>query len=225
MSVVSDKRRRRFLVRWIGANALAELLGLGTVAVVGYVLVRQAGAALTVSGVLAQALALVLLGGFEGWVVGMLQQRVLQGYVPALAGWTRATVIGALCAWLLGMIPSTVAHLHGATGDAAAPDIGLPQRLALAAGLGLVAGPLLALFQWRRLRTVVPAGSVTWLPANAAAWALGMSVIFLTVHVAVAVPGAVGTCVAVALGLAVAGAVVGAVHGWAMARLLGATRA
>lgn len=72
---------------------------------------------------------------------------------------------------------------------------------------------ILSLFQWRVLRRhLVGAGG--WLAANAAAWALGMPLVFLGADLAsrpgTTVPVAVGT---VAATLILAGSVVGAVHG------------
>lgn len=49
--------------------------------------------------------------------------------------------------------------------------------------LGAVAGPVLALFQWRELRHHL-AGAGGWMAANAAAWALAMPLVFLAVDAA-----------------------------------------
>jgi hypothetical protein len=90
---------------------------------------------------------------------------------------------------------------------------GLAIVLVLAAATGLVAGPLLAAFQWLRLRTVIAQRTLLWLAANAAAWALGMPLIFLGAQANELGAGPVLTGVAVAASIFVAGAVVGAVHG------------
>lgn len=219
IDVRDGKGGRRFLRRWIAANALAELVGLGIVAGAGWYLVG-AHPARTLRAVLAQAGAMVLLGGVEGWIVGMAQRRVLRACLPALAGWTRATVAGALCCWVLGMAPSTIMHLAGGVQDGGTAGPGLGLRLALAVVLGLVAGPLLAVFQWRCLRTALGRASRAWLPANGLAWAIGMPVVFATVHVVATRTSAIETGIAAAAGLAAAGAVVGTVHGRAMLRLL-----
>jgi hypothetical protein len=68
-------------------------------------------------------------------------------------------------------------------------------------------------FQWLRLRLVVPRRSAWWLPANAAAWAAGMPIVFAGAHLGASLepPGAIALLAA--LTLAAAGAIVGAIHG------------
>jgi hypothetical protein len=85
--------------------------------------------------------------------------------------------------------------------------------LLLAACLGAVAGPMLAAFQWLSLRRVVPGKAWLWLPANAAAWAFGMPVIFLGAQANEFASSATTLAALVALAILIAGAVVGAVHG------------
>ncbi|MEZ4737551.1 MAG: hypothetical protein R3E79_61530 [Caldilineaceae bacterium] len=101
------------------------------------------------------------------------------------------------------------------------PEMSDALTYTLAALMGLVLGPVLALPQWWVLRRYVDQAR-PWIGANALAWALGMPVIFGVMGV---IPsGAVTgwTVVIVLCGLALAGAVVGAVHGivlvWLLAR-------
>jgi hypothetical protein len=82
----------------------------------------------------------------------------------------------------------------------------------LAAGLGVVAGPVLAVFQFRVLRRYVGHAG-WWLPANALAWAVGMPVIFAGIHVAYSAVGHYAVVGAPIGTLALAGAAVGAIHG------------
>ena len=218
--------RGKFWRRWIAANAIAELVGLGTVATLGYVVAACLGEPHSPLSAITLAAAFVVLGAFEGLAVGVAQFWVLRAGLPNIHGWVSATVIGAVVAWAVGMAPSTVMSIFGPDSSGAPPEISEPVRLAMASALGLAAGPILAFFQWRRLRRHV-AGAAWWLPANAVAWALGMPVIFagahlgaLTANPALIVPG-------VALVLLAAGAVVGALHGAALVWLIseGASRA
>jgi len=211
--------RSQFWWRWVAANSLAELLGLGTVATLGYVIAIRVGEPHGILQATTSASVFVLLGAFEGLVVGWAQARVLRLRLPGLTGWVRATVVGAAVCWALGMAPSTVMSLGQSTEARPPPEIGEPLRLLLAAGLGLVAGPALAFFQWQRLRRHVPRAG-WWLPANAVAWAVGMPIIFLGAHVSAYTTEPLRVAAGVGAALVVAGAVVGAIHGCALLWLL-----
>jgi len=214
---ISDNK---FWLQWIVANSLAELAGLGTVALAGYGIVLWFGEP-TGSGAVLFAMVFVILGAFEGLVVGLAQSRVLKQRVAALRGWVRATVVGAVVAWVLGMLPSTIMSLATpAEATQQAPAISDAMQLLLAAMMGLVAGPVLAFFQWLTLRRYVLQHSIWWLPANAAAWALGMPVIFIGVDFATASSSPIAIVTGVGLSLLIAGAVVGAVHGRVLAWLI-----
>jgi hypothetical protein len=212
--------RSRFWQQWVLANAVAEFVGLGSVAALGFIAFKHAGEPADTSQALIFAATFVLLGAFEGAVVGIAQRAVLVRRLPALRGWIRATVAGAMAAWAIGMIPSTIASLaHGPDASVQAePPLALV--LLLAAGLGAVAGPLLAACQWHSLRKVVARKAWLWLPANSAAWALGMPIIFLAAQSnELNCPPAVIVAV-IGLALFAAGAVVGAVHGWVLLHMV-----
>lgn len=211
--------RSQFWRQWVAVNSLGELVGLGTVAGLGYVIASRMGEPHGILPAIAFASVFVLLGAFEGFVVGWAQAKVLKLRLPKLTGWTRATVVGAAVSWALGMAPSTLMSLAQATEARPPPEISEPLRLLLAAGLGLVAGPALAFFQWRRLRRHVPRAG-WWLPANAVAWAVGMPIIFLGAHVSAYTAAPLLVALGVGAALLVAGAVVGAIHGHALLRLL-----
>ena len=87
--------------------------------------------------------------------------------------------------------------------------------LLMAAAMGLVLGVILGLPQWRVLRRQVGKAWV-WLPANSAAWALGMPIIFAAVDLAYRAGTTWGAVLVMALALALTGAAVGAVHGLAL---------
>jgi hypothetical protein len=209
---------RRLWGRWVGANTLAETIGLGATAAVA-VGVAGAGDAGDAARLAVAVVAVVLAGAFEGAIVGYAQWRVLRRPLPGLPArsWIVATVVGALVAWTLGMLPST---LMGMRGDAAAePAISEATRLLLAAGMGAVAGPVLGVPQWLVLRRFVPRAG-WWVAANAVAWGAGMPVIFLASGSLPAAPSTALIAGAVLAGCAGAGAVVGAIHGvWLVALL------
>ncbi|HTS79524.1 MAG TPA: hypothetical protein VMH40_02900 [Myxococcaceae bacterium] len=211
------------LRRWILANALGELLGLGGVAFLAGATLPAMERLLAGSSLrpLVAAGWLVALGAFEGWVVGHAQALALSGTAIVARAWVRATVLGAVLAWALGMLPSTVmAFLPHAQDAAAGPGPSRLVRLFLASSLGLVAGPILAAVQVRELRRVARRPGL-WLLANALGWALGMPPVFAGIR-ALALhgprPGVLLGCAAALFG---AGAVVGLVEGLFLVRMLG----
>ena len=206
--------------QWIGANALAELIGLGTSAVLWILFFMGMEDAL---GTLWAALLVVVGSTFlEGSAVGLAQWRVLRHPLPALTlrAWWLATALGAGIAWTLGMIPSTMMAMSAeSASNAPAPEISDALLYLLAAAMGLALGPVLALPQWWVLRRHV-AHAWQWIPANAAAWALGMPIIFIMMSFIPADGPTPGSVVLILVGLALAGAIVGAVHGIVLMRLL-----
>ncbi len=169
-------------LRWVGANSLAELLGLGATFALDILILARVAAAGTA---LASLLGIVLLaatGAVEGAVVGVMQWSVLRRPFPAIArrAWVLATVVGAVVAWFLGSLPSTLIDMGGQEADAAAQEPPFLVVMLLAAGMGLVLGAVLGYPQYRVLRKAV-ADAWIWIPANCLAWALGMPVIFASV--------------------------------------------
>jgi hypothetical protein len=206
----------RLYGRWILANGWAEALGLGTTLLLGRaaapLLDRTTGIAVTLFG----ALAAVVLGVvLEGTLVGAIQARVLRQALPDLApqSWVSATMLGAGIAWILGMVPSTVAALTTAPGLPVPPtEPSALLQYGLAAGLGLVTGPILGAAQFRVLRRYVSKAH-WWLWANAGAWALGMMLIFVGMDVVPWERGAVPVAASVYAVCGLAGLAVGMVHG------------
>jgi hypothetical protein len=223
-----NSRNDRFYPRWILANAAAEGLGLGATLLLAQLVVstlegwRPGPAAIVFSALLAVTLGTVL----EGVLVGRLQGRVLAAHTRRIrAGeWTVATALGAGIAWVLGMLPSTLIGLFGAEpapGSTPALPSGMPQwmLLALAATMGLVLGPVLAVAQWGVLRRVARR-PWRWLAANAAAWALGMAVIFAGMGRVAWGGSLLGIAAGIFVTCTLAGAAVGAIHGWVLQRML-----
>lgn len=206
--------------RWVLANGLAEMVGLGiSGAFFVYLVLNEAR-----WGVLPAALiAIVISTLVEGTAVGLAQWLVLRRPLPRLrlGAWWAGTAAGALVAWTLGMLPSTLmgmAQASGAPVDAAAMP-GQALTLLLAVGLGAVAGPLLGLGQWWVLRRHVER-AWWWIPAQALGWAAGMPLVFQMVDWIA--PGAftlVDASIAAGM-LFLTGALVGALHGLILLRLV-----
>jgi len=206
------------------ANAVGEVLGLGITALVGAVVVLAVGEGSGVLATLGTAVLAVLAGALvEGTAVGTAQWLVLRRPLPRLQwrSWAAATGTGALLAWTLGMIPSTVLSLGAGSGGGgtarAEPSAALVYGLAFL--MGLVLGPVLGFAQWLLLRRYVR-GAWLWMPANALAWAFGMVVIFVGIDPAISSGFGPRSVVILGSTLALAGAVVGATHGLALIRLL-----
>ncbi len=207
--------------RWVWANLVGELAGLGTAFTVGALVSSRIGDSSAVVATLAMAALAVLLGTFEGFLVGIGQRWAMQRRLPQLPwrAWVAATTFGAFLAWILGMLPSTLISLSAEPSQATAPEMSDALQLLLAVPLGIVAGVILATPQWFVLRRYVTR-AWRWIPANAAAWALGMPVVFVGAGQSLPEASGVGLALGVLLTLAAAGAIVGAVHGWALARML-----
>lgn len=215
----------RFYSRWIAANAWAEAAGLGTTLILGRAvapaLEREAGLA----AILLAAGAAVILGILlEGVLVGSAQALVLRAALRGLsaASWIKATMIGAGLAWLLGMVPSTVAALMGSAPSSGAARESAPSaavQYGLALLLGAVTGPVLGLAQWLVLRRHAARAS-RWILANAVAWAIGMVVIFLGMDQVPWERGGFEVALAIYLVCGAAGLVVGAIHGWILRELV-----
>ncbi|MCX6030709.1 MAG: hypothetical protein NT169_15610 [Chloroflexi bacterium] len=221
---MKHERNAIFWLRWVLANTVGEAVGLSVVLLVGFGVLGPRLAGLTgawpaVVGLVAG----VLLGIFEGIVVGAAQGVILRRRLPRLAlrTWILVTVIGAMVAWGLGMLPSTLMSADASGGQAAA-EMSEALTYVMAAGMGLVAGVILALAQWLALRSL---GSQVrrpglWLPANALAWLCGMPLVFLGMG---AIPTGASVLQAlpiVVAATAAAGAVVGAIHGLVLVKAL-----
>ena len=209
----------RFYRNWISANSLAEMIGLGTSALLWIAVGPWLE---THVGVVGMALAVVVGSTLiEGLSVGYGQWAVLRRRLPQISAraWIGATMLGALIAWTLGMVPSTIMNMSAeASADASAPEIAEWMVFVLAALMGLVLGPILGTPQWWVLRRWADK-AIWWIPANAVAWAGGMVAIFAGMNF-VPFDGPTWAIIAsVLLVLAIAGAVVGAVHGLVLMRL------
>jgi hypothetical protein len=217
--VLNTRNKLSLWLRWVGANALAELVGLGATFAIDFLIIARS----TGQGMLGSLVSIVQVtasGAIEGSVVGLLQWSVLRRPFPGITrrAWVLATIVGAMVAWFFGSLPSTLIDMGAQQSGTDVQEPSSALVLLLAAGMGLVLGVVLAYPQWRVLRRVV-AKAWWWIPANSAAWALGMMVIFAAMDLAFKQPTPVGSAMVIAGALLLAGAVVGAVHGLVLVRL------
>lgn len=209
--------------RWVVANAAAEAVGLGlTLGLTGLVIGRLA----SVGGLAGVALAFgaaVLSGAIEATVVGLAQWWAMHPWLPQITrrAWWLATLAGALLAYVLGYLPSTIINLMQETGGNEATMTEPPQAvvLLLAAGLGLVAGAILSFAQYLALRGKV-AHAGWWIPANMVAWAVGLPVVFWAIDLAFKLPVLWQAVALMVVALLAMGAIVGAIHGAVLVRMV-----
>lgn len=207
--------------RWTLANALSEMLGLGLTFAITGLFMSRVGDGGTVAGILLSFAVAVGSGAVEATFVGLAQWWAMRPWFPSIEKfeWWRATFIGALIAYVLGYLPSTLMSMGEATASSA--PVAEPAQwivLLLAAGMGAVGGAVLSFAQWQVLRRKVERAGV-WIPANMLAWAFGMPVIFWGVDMAFKLPEAWHSVLLMAATLFVAGAIVGAIHGFFLVKL------
>jgi len=196
------------------------MIGLGLTFAITGAFFSWLGEQATTLSILLSFVVAVLSGGVEATVVGLAQWWAMQPWFPAIPkfDWWRGTLIGALVAYILGYLPSTLMSMGG--GGSAAPATEPAQWivLLLAAGMGAVGGAVLSSAQWLVLRGKVQ-GAGIWIPANMLAWLFGMPVIFWGIDLAFQVSAFWQSVLVMAGTLFVAGAVVGAIHGWFLVKL------
>ncbi len=203
------------------ANALGELFGLGgTFAALAGLSTLLTGMPVVMMVVVSFVFAVVT-GIIEATIVGFLQWRVLREAFPTLRAndWWQATAAGALIAYVAGYLPSTVIGMGEAVSQTAVVEPPQWLQLLFAAGLGLVAGAILAFAQWLVLRKFVKRAGI-WIAANMLAWVVGMPLIFLGMDIAMRGQPIYQTILIIAGMLLFVGAVVGAIHGSFLIRLV-----
>ena len=142
--------------RWVAANALGEFLGLGlTIGVFALVFTRL-GEARGIGMTLAVFALEVSAGAIEATIVGLAQWWAMHPWFPGISrrAWWLSTLAGALFAYILGFLPSTLMSLGEQAAPEAAPMTEPPQWIVmlLAAAMGLAAGAVLSFAQWLVLR-------------------------------------------------------------------------
>ena len=217
---MTDHQRRLWL-RWIVANAFGELFGLGlTFVITGLAFSKLDGQQTSVSIMLSFGFA-VASGAVEATIVGLAQWWAMYAWFPAIErfAWWRGTLIGALIAYVLGYLPSTLMSM-GEAATTSSPVAEPPQWvvLLLAAGMGAVGGAVLSFAQWLVMRGKVNRAGL-WIPANLLAWIFGMPLIFWGIDLAFKMAAIWQSVLVMAGSLLAAGAIVGAIHGWFLVSL------
>ena len=212
---------KQLWTRWTLANAVSEMLGLGLTFAITGLYFSRAGEGTTLAAILISFIVAVASGAVEATFVGLAQWWAMRPRFPSLGRfeWWRGTFIGALVAYVLGYLPSTIMSMGEAT-CSSGPVTEPPQWavLLLAAGMGAVGGAVLSFAQWLVLRKKVDRARV-WIPANMLAWAFGMPLIFWGIDLAFKLPAVWQSVLLMAVTLFVTGAVVGGIHGLFLVRL------
>ena len=212
----ATKTKNFLWLRWVTANAFGEMFGLGLTFAVGVWIISSFGDQKGVGMILLSFLVAVASGVIEATLVGLAQHWAMSPWFPTVSrrAWWLGTLVGALIAYVLGYLPSTIMSLGEQVSQAQAPMSEPPQWvvLLLAAGLGAVSGAVLSFAQWLALRGKIKAAG-WWIPANMLAWLFGMPVIFWGIDAAQKGQPLWQALLILAGVLFLAGAVVGAVHG------------
>jgi len=212
----------RLWLRWVIANALGEMIGLGLTLVSMHASFVWLGEGQVTAAILTSTLLMVATGAMEGTILGLAQWSAMRWHFPTIrrCSWLLATLIGALVAWSFGSLPSTLMSLNAEASQASSPaqEPETWLMLLLAAGMGAVLGLVLSFFQWLVLRHTAPQ-AWTWLPANSLAWLVGMPIVFWGIGLIQEGMQPLPAVVTLAACLLVTGAVVGAIHGAFLVRL------
>lgn len=207
--------------RWTLANAFSELFGLGLTFLITGLVFSKLDYQGTVASIVLTFILAVASGAIEATVVGFAQWWAMRPWFPMIErfDWWRGTLIGALIAYILGYLPSTIMSMGEATASSA-PMAEPPQWivLLLAAGMGAVGGVVLSFAQWLVMRGKVKRAGL-WIPANMLAWFFGMPVIFWGIDKAFNMPAIWQSVLLMAGTLFIAGAIVGSIHGAFLVRL------
>ena len=207
--------------RWTLANAFSELFGLAlTFLITGLVFSKLDGLG-TITSIFLSFVLAVASGAVEATIVGLAQWWAMRPWFPSIErfAWWRGTMVGALIAYVLGYLPSTLMNM-GEAPASSAPMAEPPQWivLLLAAGMGAIGGAVLSFAQWLVMRGKVKRAGA-WIPANMLAWMFGMPVIFWGIDMAFKMSALWQSVALMALTLIIAGAIVGGIHGVFLVRL------
>jgi len=210
-------------LRWVAANGLGEMFGLGLTFAVGVVVISSLGNQQSVSVILLTFVVAVASGAIEATLVGLAQWWAMHPWFPMLTrgAWWLATLIGALMAYVMGYLPSTLMSLGEQASQTQTPGAEPDQWLVLllAALLGAVGGAVLSFAQWLTMRHKIQ-GSSIWIPANMLAWMVGMPIVFWGIDVVQKMNGLFWLILMMAGVLMLTGSVVGAIHGFFLTRLV-----
>jgi len=209
-------------LRWVAANAFGELFGLGLTFAAAALILSRLESQQSAGIVLVSFFLAVATGAIEATLVGLAQWWAMSPWFPTITrrAWWLATLVGALAAYALGYLPSTLMSLSQPASQT--PVAEPPQLiiLLLAAGLGAIAGAVLSFAQWLTMRKKIKRAGV-WVPANMLAWLVGMPIIFWGIDAAQKGQPPLQAVLLLAFVLFLTGAVVGMIHGAFLVRLTG----
>jgi hypothetical protein len=219
---VNPQAERTLWLRWVAANGLGEMFGLGLTFAVGAAIISRMGDQQNLTAILVAFLVAIASGAIEATIVGLAQWWAMHPWFPMISrrAWWLGTLVGALLAYVMGYMPSTLMSLgeQASQSQAAVAEPAQWIVLLLAAGLGAVGGAVLSFAQWLTMRKKV-ARAFLWIPANMLAWMVGMPIIFWGIDAAQRLSGLFWQILFMAGVLLLAGLVVGAIHGAFLVRL------
>ena len=107
--------------RWTLANAFGEVFGLGLTFVITGFAFSKLDNQQTIISILLSFVFAVLSGGAEATIVGLAQWWAMRPWFPTVSrfAWWRGTMIGALIAYILGYLPSTLMSMGETTSQSA----------------------------------------------------------------------------------------------------------
>lgn len=213
---MNPQAKRSLWLRWVTANGLGEMVGLGLTFAVGVAIISSLGDQQNLTAILVAFLVAVASGAIEATIVGLAQWWAMHPWFPMISrrAWWLGTLVGALLAYMMGYMPSTLMSL-GESNSQSQATMAEPAQwivLLLAAGLGAVGGAVLSFAQWLSMRKKV-SRAFLWIPANMLAWMVGMPIIFWGIDAAQRLSGLIGQILFMAGVLLLTGSVVGAIHG------------
>jgi len=213
---MNSNDKRTLWLRWVAANGLGEMFGLGLTFAGGVAVISSLGDQQNVTAILEAFLVAVASGAIEATIIGLAQWWAMHPWFPMITrrAWWLATLVGALLAYVMGYMPSTLMSL-GEQSSQSPAAVAEPAQwivLLLAAGLGAVGGAVLSFAQWLTMRKKV-ARAFLWIPANMLAWMVGMPIIFWGIDAAQRLSGLFWEILFMAGVLLLTGLVVGAIHG------------
>ena len=212
------KKDPKYWLNWTVICGLGEFFGIGFAAGVAVLHFSMVGEPRTVALKLLVIAVMMLAGAVEGLITGYFQWSVLKKRFSEIRArnWLGLTALGAVIAWMLGMIPST--FFAPEASSAAAIEFSTGQIVLLSTGMGVVLGALFGVFQWIELKKhTVQAG--WWIIANALGWTVGLAIIFIGASQPANEAGLAAAITIGAISGLLAGLAVGAVTGIFLVRM------
>ena len=170
----------RYWLKWTIACGAGEFLGIGVAAAIATLHFRFLGEPHTAGQQSLFTLVMVSAGVIEGAVTGSFQWFVLKNRFVAVRArnWLGVTALGAVIAWLLGVLPSMLFAGQTSATPSTTADLSMWQMALFGALSGVVLGAVFGGFQWLEFRRHA-AKAWRWILANSVAWIPGLGIIFV----------------------------------------------